>query len=214
MCKRALRDFAARVRTCAKPRSAADASFTRSHSHERESRDDVVLNSPRPPLSRPTAFSSRKRGIVRLENRAACSALLGAAMTLLAWRPATATGRRLQAINEPRAVPAWLRCCSMQLLALFTPEGGQDAVWRVRLFPAPPPCDVPSLTPEGEFLGLGAPNFDELDKHMLEARAAYRKRQHSSGVTEVTASTTAGSKALCKWVAALIRAHSTSAPEA
>ena len=92
----------------------------------------------------------------------------------------------------------------MQLLALFTPEDDAGRRWRVRVFPYPASFEIPGLSTEGEYVGLGRPHFDDLDWFMLESKSAYRLRRHANGIAEVTASSPTACEALSVWVSSLI----------
>ena len=89
------------------------------------------------------------------------------------------------------------------MFAVFAPDDGTRA-WRVALSPLPLPIDVRGLSDGGTFVGIRAPNYDELDQLMLQSRTGYRLRRRSTGAVEVIASTRAAAVVLCRWVAGLI----------
>jgi hypothetical protein len=89
------------------------------------------------------------------------------------------------------------------LCALFTLEEGKGS-WRLRLFPSGPPYVVAGLDLLGECAGLGAPEHASLDQLMIESRAGYQRRVLADGAIEITVTTEAASRALCKWLEALV----------
>jgi hypothetical protein len=80
----------------------------------------------------------------------------------------------------------------------------ESAAWTLRIPAGPERGLIAGLDAEGEISGLAPPDFDELDRRMLERRGAYQRRLSVVGAIEIAASGERAKGIVLQWLSDML----------
>jgi hypothetical protein len=87
----------------------------------------------------------------------------------------------------------------------FVPSAQADGeTWTLRAAAGPERGLIPGLDAAGEITGLGAPDFDDLDRRMVERRAGYQRRVLATGIVEVSATGQRAKGVVLDWLSDML----------